>query len=238
MDNSNIHKGHRQKVRQRYVANGLEGEPAHNVLELLLFYAIPYKDTNPIAHALIDRFGSLSGVLRASIPELSSVKGMGENAAILLHLVLDVYKAYADDLQQSADTLETAEEIVDFMRPKFIDTADEKVYVLCFGANGKLLAVRKVAQGDLSGAKVDVRAIAAIVLETHAQKVVLLHNHPNGIASPSADDIETTRQLYSFLNTMQVHLANHIIVTEESYFSMADKARFVHLFYGMDPLLD
>lgn len=237
MDNGNVHKGHRQKVRQRYLANGLEGEPAHNVLELLLFYAIPYKDTNPIAHALIDRFGSLSGVLRASIPELSSVKGMGENAAILLHLVLDVYKAYADDLLQSADTLETAEQMVNFMRPRFINTVDEKVYVLCFGANGKLLAVRKVAQGDLVGARFDMRVIAAVVLETNAQNVVLLHNHPNGIASPSGSDIETTKQLYAFLDTMHAHLVNHIIVTEDGYYSMADKTRFVHLFYGTEPLL-
>ena len=238
MNNGNVHKGHRQKVRQRYLANGLEGEPAHNVLELLLFYAIPYKDTNPIAHALIDRFGSLSGVLRAGVPELASVKGMGENAAILLHLVLDVYKAYADDLLQTGDTMETAEEIVAYMRPKFINSADEKVYVLCFGANGKLLAVRKVAQGDLVGARIDMRAIAAIVLETNAQDVVLLHNHPNGIASPSGEDIETTKQLYVFLNTMHAHLVNHIIVTENGYYSMADKARFVHLFYGMEPLVD
>ena len=237
MDNGNVHKGHRQKVRQRYLANGLEGEPAHNVLELLLFYAIPYKDTNPIAHALIDRFGSLSGVFRAGVPELASVKGMGENAAILLHLVLDVYQAYADDLLQTSEQLETAQEIVAYMRPRFINTVDEKVYVLCFGANGKLLAVRKVAQGDLTGARLDVRAIAAIVLETNAQNVVLLHNHPNGIASPSGEDIETTKQLYAFLDTMHAHLVNHIIVTEDSYFSMADKARFVHLFYGTEPLL-
>ena len=238
MNNGNVHKGHRQKVRQRYLANGLEGEPAHNVLELLLFYAIPYKDTNPIAHALIDRFGSLSGVLRAGVPELASVKGMGENAAILLHLVLDVYKAYADDLLQTGDTMETAEEIVAYMRPKFINSADEKVYVLCFGANGKLLAVRKVAQGDLVGARIDMRAIAAIVLETNAQDVVLRHNHPNGVASPSGDDIETTKQLYAFLNTMHAHLVNHIIVTENGYYSMADKSRFVHLFYGTDPLVE
>ena len=238
MEDGNMHKGHRQKVKQRYLANGLAGEPAHNVLELLLFYAIPYKDTNPIAHALIDRFGSLSGVLRASVPELASVKGMGENAAILLHLVLDVYQAYTDDLLGACPVIETADEMVAYMRPKFINSVSEKVYVLCFGANSKLLAARQVAQGDVVGARINVREIASVVLETKAQNVVLMHNHPNGIAAPSTEDVNTTRALYAFLKPLNVRLIDHVIVTEDSYFTMADKSRFAHLFYGLEPLYE
>jgi DNA repair protein RadC len=233
----NIHKGHRQKVKQRFLANGLAGESDHNILELLLFYAIPYKDTNPIAHALIDRFGSLSGVLRASPAELQSVKGVTENAAVLLRLVLPVYEAYIDDLLRRPTLPETTAEIVEFMRPKFIGSVSEKAYLLCLGANHRLLGVRKISDGGLTDVTVDLRSLAAVVLETKAQDVILIHNHPNGIAAPSADDVAATREIFAFLEKLNVRLVNHIILSEDGYCSMIDKLKFVHLFHAAEPLI-
>ena len=230
MADENIHKGHRQKVKQRFWANGLAGESAHNILELLLFFGIPYKDTNPIAHALIDRFGSLSGVLRASKAELQSVPGMTENAATLLRLVIPVYEAYIDDLLQSPTIPETTAQVVEFMRPKFIGDAAEKVYLLCLGANHKLLGIRKLGNGGLSDVMLDLRALTAAVLETKAQDVILIHNHPNGIAAPSASDVAATREILAFLEKLNVRLLNHIILSEDDYCSMIDKMKFVNLF--------
>ena len=237
MADENIHKGHRQKLKNRILMNGLAGEAPHTILELLLFYGIPYKDTNPIAHELLDRFGSLSGVLRAGVEELKSVKGMTENAALLLHLILPVYEAYEEDLQQTPVLPETTAQIVEFLRPKLIGSTTEKVYRLCVGANGKLLGLRKISEGDLSSAALDLRALAAAVLETKAQDVILVHNHPNGIAAPSVQEIEATKQIVSFLAEMKVRLLNHIILSESDYCSMADKIKFTHLFYGIDPLV-
>ena len=232
MEDGNIHKGHRQKVKQRFLANGLAGESPHHVLELLLFYAIPHRDTNPVAHALIDRFGSLSGVLRADVAELKTVPGIGENAATLLHLILPIYEAYVDDLLRTCPVVESVQELVDYMRPKFIGATVEKVYLICIGENRRLLAARKLNEGDICSCGVDFRVLASIVLETKAQNVVLMHNHPNGIALPSSDDIALTTQTSSFLRSLNVHLLNHIIVSEEHACSMADMARFAHLFYG------
>lgn len=236
MADGNIHKGHRQKLRNRVLANGLAGEAPHTILELLLFYGIPRKDTNPIAHELLDRFGSLSGVLRAGVEELKSVQGMTENAALLLHLILPVYAAYEEDLRRMPTLPESAAQIVDFMRPKLIGSTTEKAYLLCIGGNGKLLGLRKICEGDLSSAAIDLRALAAAVLETKAQDAILVHNHPNGVAAPSLQDIDATKQIVSFLDQMKVRLVNHIILSENDYCSMADKKNFVHLFYGMEPL--
>ena len=230
MADENIHKGHRQKVKERFLSNGLAGESAHSILELVLFFGIPYKDTNPIAHALIDRFGSLSGVLRASPAELKSVPGMTENAAVLLHLLIPVYEAYADDLLQTPTVPETTAQIVEFMRPKFIGEAAEKVYLLCLGANRKLLGVRKLGDGGLSDVLLDLRALTAAVLETKAQDVILVHNHPNGIAAPSAGDVAATREIAALLEKLNVRLLNHIILSEDDFCSMIDKQKFVRLF--------
>ena len=236
MADENIHKGHRKKLKNRVLTHGLAGEAPHTILELLLFYGIPYKDTNPIAHELLDRFGSLSGVLRAGVEELKSVKGMTENAALLLHLILPVYAAYEDDLLRTPTLPETTAQIVEYMRPKLIGGTTEKAYLICVGANGKLLGLRKICEGDLSSAALDLRALAAAVLETKAQDAILIHNHPNGIAAPSLQDVEATKQVFSFLEQMKVRLLNHIILTEDDYCSMVDKLKFTHLFYGIQPL--
>lgn len=236
MPDDNIHKGHRQKVKKRVLTNGLAGESPHQILELLLFFGIPCRDTNPIAHELINRFGSLSGVLRADVAELKSVKGMTENAALLLHLILPVYEAYQDDLLHAPALPGTAAQLVELVRPKFVGSTTEKVYLLCVGANGRLLGLRKISEGDLSTAALDLRALTAAVLETRAQDAVLIHNHPNGVAAPSRQDIDATKQVVAFLRQLKVRLLNHIIISENDYCSMADKLAWAHLFYGMEPL--
>ena len=161
---------------------------------------------------------------------------MTENAALLLHLILPVYAAYEEDLRRMPTLPESAAQIVDFMRPKLIGSTTEKAYLLCIGGNGKLLGLRKICEGDLSSAAIDLRALAAAVLETKAQDAILVHNHPNGVAAPSLQDIDATKQIVSFLDQMKVRLVNHIILSENDYCSMADKKNFVHLFYGMEPL--
>lgn len=233
---NNVHKGHRQKVKDRYMKTGFDGMADHNILELLLFFGIPYKDTNPIAHELMNTFGSFSGVLHAGVAELKSVKGMTENAACLLNMILPVYKRYCSDLTKERPMLMTAEEVVEYMRPKFLDTNNERAYALCFDSGHCLIAARKLSDGDVNSTVLDMRALACAVLETKAAGVLLVHNHPNEIPLPSAGDIEQTKNAYSFLQTMKVSLMDHIIIAKSGYCSMISVPKFTHIFYGLNPL--
>lgn len=232
----NIHKGHREKVKQRYIESGLGSMPDHNIIEMLLFFGIPQKDTNPIAHELIDRFGSFSGVLEASVTELKSVKGMTESAACLLTLFLPVYKRYVSDLRKKKLQFKNAKEIADYLRPLYLDTNNERIYALCFDLQDRLIACRIVGEGDIDSSSFDVRKLASIVLEVRAKKVILSHNHPNGTLVPSDGDSKVTKYAFDLLDLLKVQLIDHIIVTDSSYFSMVKSPAHIHLFYGAEPL--
>lgn len=239
-ENKNIHRNHRQKVRKKFYDAGFKGMAPHNVLEMLLFFGIPYKDTNPIAHELIERFGSLSGVFEADMAELQSIKGMTENAACLITMMLPLYKQYSEDLFRRNPTFGSLGEIVDFLRRLYIDKVNnECIYVLCFDAKDSLITYRVLSEGDISSSAVDYRKLASIVLETKASSVIISHNHPHGIALPSKDDIDATKFLIPFMETLKVKVKDHIILTDDSHFSMANSPRYVHIFYGFnDPLGD
>lgn len=232
----NIHKGHREKVKQRYYETGLTSMPDHNILEMLLFFGIPQKDTNPLAHTLIETFGSFSGVLEASRTDLLSVKGMTESAACLLTLFLPVYKRYINDLHKKRKQFADAKDIADYLRPFYLDTNNERVYAVCLDAQDCLIACRVISDGDIDSSAFDIRKLASIVLEVKAKKVVLSHNHPNGSLVPSQGDAISTKTARELLQLLKVQLTDHIIVTDKSYFSMIKSPAHIHLFYGADPL--
>ena len=180
----NIHKGHRQNLKKQFYEGGLAPMPDHVVLELLLFFGIPYKDTNEIAHNLINTFGTFAGVFRADLKDLMAVKGMTENAACLLKLLLPAYNRYTQSLQSNRTKFFKAIEIVEFMRPKYEGSYKEKVFLLCFDKMHQLIAVKHIATGDVSAASFSFRDIASIVLENKSRNVILVHNHPNAVPAP------------------------------------------------------
>ena len=233
---TNIHKGHREKVKQRYYESGLTSMPDHNILELLLFFGIPQRDTNPLAHELIERFGSFSGVLEASKSELQSVKGMTESAACLLTLFLPVYKRYVSDLHKKRKKFTDAKEIADYLRTFYLDTNNERVYALCLDSEDRMIACRVISDGDINSSTFDMRKLASIVLEVKAKKVVISHNHPNGCLVPSKCDIESTKIACDLLRLLKVQFVDHIIVTDKSFFSMFKSPAHTHLIYGLEPL--
>lgn len=237
-ESKNPHKGHRQKVRQSYYENGLRGMPDHNVLEMLLFFGIPYKDTNEIAHRLMDKFGSFSGVLHADVSALMSVKGMTENAACLLNVLLPVFARYSEDINSKKPQLTETKEIVRFISPKFVGALNERVYILCFDKNHTFINSRLVNEGDSASVFVNFRTIASAVLETKATSAVLVHNHPNTIALPSPNDLAATSQVYDFLKTMNVALYDHIIIAGNKFCSMAQTPRFSHIFFDGEAVAD
>lgn len=220
-----IHDGHRDKMRKRYLATGLEGFAEHEALELLLFYAIPRRDTNPLAHQLIDRYGSLDAVLSAPVEELQTVEGVGESAAVLLHLVLPLAER-CRLLAEKAVILNSSEKAGAYLLRRFSGKKYEEVYQLCLDAKGKLLVCKLLTEGSLNGAELNIRKLVGNALLADASAVILSHNHPSGVALPSSEDFTTTDQVRSALEQVGVRLADHIIVADGDFVSMRDSGYF------------
>ena len=214
-----IHDGHRQRLKDRFLREGLDGFTDVQVLELLLFYVVPRKDTNPIAHALVDRFGSLARVLDASVLKLTEVDGITDNGATFLKLVKAVERRYV--LSQGRDIiLNTIEDCCEYLSRFFKGKRNETVFLLSLDAKLKLLSCREVGEGSINYASVPIRRCVEMALEDGATSVILAHNHPSGIAVPSNDDIHTTRRLAMALSAVEIQLADHIVVAEDEYVSM------------------
>lgn len=228
--NKTDHSGHRQHVRESYLSHGLLGEPDHRVLEMLLFFGIPYRDTNPIAHALIDTFGSFPAVLEASPEQLKQVKGMTMNASILLSMILPVFRRYEECLN-NRPVLQTTEEIVKYIRPRYHGAHSEVLYALCFNEKATLISLRKISEGDNGETAMDFRALSSAALESGAARVTLVHNHPGGVAAPSFEDVQSTHNARILLAALKVNLDDHIIISGNRSFSMANSPRFATIFY-------
>ena len=215
-----IHDGHRQRLKERFRAEGLDNFSDVQVLELLLFYCIPRKDTNPIAHGLLDRFGSLSQVLDAPIGELAKVPGMGESAATFLSLTTAVGRYYQVDRAMNVEVLSTIEQCGQYLVPFFYGRRNETVFLLCLDAKCKVLSCMEIGEGSVNSAGVPIRRIVESALAVNATSVVLAHNHPSGIAVPSNEDIAATYRLATALRTVDITLVDHIVVADEDYVSM------------------
>ena len=216
-----IHEGHRQRLKQRFLEEGLDKFTDIQVLELLLFYCIPRKDTNPIAHALLSHFGSLSQVLEAPVEELRKVEGVGESAALFLHLTTEVSRFYLVDRNTRVTILPSIDHCARYLLPFFFGRRNETVYLLCLDAKCKVLCCREMGEGSINTAGISVRKIVETALGVGATTVVLAHNHPSGVAVPSGDDIQTTRRLAAALAAVEVNLADHIVVADDDWVSMA-----------------
>ena len=222
-----IHDGHREKMRKRFLQGGLEPFADHEALELLLYYAIPRRDVNPVAHALMERYGSLSAVLAAPVEDLKNVEGIGESAAVLLSLVPKIAKKarLADASQETV--LSTTERVGDFLLERFAGELHEVVYQLCLDRKGKLLTCKRLTEGSVASADLDIRKIVENAILCQASAVVLAHNHPSGVALPSQEDYAATDRVQAALATIGVELADHIIVADGDYVSMADSGFLV-----------
>ena len=217
-----VHDGHRDRKRDQFLRSGAESFAEHELLELLLFSAIPRKDTNPIAHALIDRFGSLQGVLSASYEELVKMPDIGKSAAVLIMLIAPLYRQSLIFAADHEVVLDTRERIGNFFRDLFIAHPEETMYQLCLDAKGRKLDLSKVGEGDVGSVGLNVRRIMENVLRSKAVMVALAHNHPSGIALPSDEDRVATEMVREALDTMGVRLVDHIIVADNDYISMAE----------------
>ena len=228
--NAKLHTGHRERVREKYLKSGLESFADHEVLELLLFYANPRSDTNPVAHELITRFGSVSAVFEANYDDLVTVKGVGDAAATLITLMPQLFRRYSQDKADAVRVITDMKAATDYLIPRFYGFTLERVGILCLDIQGRIKNFVFVAEGSLNLAHIDPRRVAQIALQNNADSVVLAHNHPAGPAAPSRSDIETTKSLVNALKLINIKVVDHIILSNEDYFSMAASPKFAPVF--------
>lgn len=227
----NPHKDHRERVRKEFLANGFsDSTPPHKILELLLFFAIPRKDTNEIAHALLNRFGSISAVMEASPEELMRVDGIGESAATLIKLLLPIYRKYSSEKGVKTSQINSIDELGDALLKKYIGYTTEVFTIVTLNSKGSVIAFDVVGEGDVSSIGVSTRTIVEKVIERKAVAAVICHNHPNGNALPSNADLESTRRYVTALAHIGVQLLDHIIIADDDWVSLYQTPDYSHIF--------
>lgn len=215
------HDGHRERVRRRYLRAGLDAFDDTQVLEMLLFFTTPRRDTAPIASRLIEHFGGLASVLEASPEELQQVDGIGENSAVLLTLFRAVAKRHMHERIDPSGIMDTFDKCGYYLLPYFFGERDEVVYLLCLDGKLKVRNCQMMFRGSVNNVQVSARRLTETAIACGASYVVLAHNHTNGIALPSQDDEIATRHIRDALNGVGIQLIDHIIVANDDFVSMA-----------------
>lgn len=216
-----LHSGHRERLKKRFLEEGLDAFEPHVVLELLLFFAVPRVDTNETAHRLLSAFGSLRGVLDASHEQLGEIKGVGSNAACLLKMIAPLSRRYLSE-ESGPVFLNTTEQAGNFLLPRFIGRTNETVILITLDSKCKVLATPAVFEGNVNSVAVNIRKIVESSLRHNASGVIIAHNHPGGVALPSNDDLATTAKIASALRLLNMVLIDHIIVADNDFVSLAD----------------
>ncbi len=222
-----LHDGHRERLRTRFLKEGVAGFEEHNALELLLFYARPRCDTNEIAHRLIARFGSFAAVLDAPLEELTTVEGVGDKTALLLKMIPEMGAYYMESRSETGDVLDTTVKAGAYFLPKFFGKRSEEVLLACLDDKRKVLRCSLISQqGMVNAVAISVRKIVDEAMRSGATGVMLAHNHPGGVALPSANDKLVTKQVFTALRYVSVRLLDHIVVADNDFVSMADSGYF------------
>ena len=204
MSEKAVHAGHRARMRERFMKEGLSGFSEHEVLEFLLMFAIPQRDVNPLAHRLIDRFGSLSAVLESSPAELTRVDGVGENAAALLSLMPQLMGYYQHSAMGRKPVITNLAEARKYAGALFFGLHEERVYMICVDQSGRVLHPALMHRGTIDQVQIYPREVVETALRYHAHAVLLAHNHPSGMTEPSQDDYDSTRAVIGALNVIGV----------------------------------
>ncbi len=212
---SRLHMGHRRRMREQFLYDEIgDSSSAHELLELMLGYAIPRIDVNPLAHRLVDRFGDLTGVLRASSQELMSVPGMNEYTVCLLRLCNAMYRRQELEGLIKYPVYDTMDKLVTFLRPHFSGLNVERVYLMVLNNSLRMIKLSSVADGCVNCCVPSVRRIVENCLYAGANCAVLAHNHPQGLPVPSAADIALTQEIEATLNSINIPLLEHFVITE------------------------
>lgn len=225
------HEGHRQRMKERFLANGLEGFSDHEILELLLFYAVPYRDTNPLAHELVSQFGSWTRVLSADYADLITVPGVTPHIATLITLAGHTAARYHRDITRSIVTqLYDTRKLIEYAIPWFLGEKNESVLLVSMDNKRKVLNTTRIFEGSVNSTQFNVRVAVQQALRDNATLILLAHNHPNGFCFPSEADIRTTKYLIDVLAPLDIRLVDHLIVSEGDCLCMSQCPNSRHLF--------
>jgi len=216
-----VHSGHRKRLKERFLNESLDGFPAHNVLELLLFFWLPQKDTNELAHRLIERFGGLAAVFDAPYEELLKVNGVGESVATLIKLIPELTRRYMVDGAKE-DYLNSTEKAGKFLLPYYIARRNETVFLACLDSKCKVLSCQMIFEGSVNSTQVNIRKIIELAFKYNATGIIIAHNHPGGVALPSPEDLATTQRIFEALRSVGLAFIDHIIVADGDFVSLAD----------------
>lgn len=222
----NFHAGHRARMKQRYLEQGIESMEDHEVLEMLLYYALPYRDTNGLAHLLMNEFGSLANVLEADSYALQKVKGIGANASLLLNFIPKLAGRYYQDRWSKLPILDDAGAINEYIKALFVGLTKETLFMICMNAKGEVKNSVKLSEGTVGEIFVYIPTLLETALQQKCRFVILAHNHPGGVSKVSRDDIDMTRSCKKALDIIGVKLLDHVIVCGNQTVSMKENNLF------------
>lgn len=226
-----LHDGHRERVLEDFLRNGFDiHTPPHKVLEFLLFYCVPRRDTNELAHQLIDRFGSVSGVLDAPVDELANFKGLSRRSAALLKLIIPISHIYEVEKADRTDCFRSLGDIGKFLFERIHSYQSEKFGLLILGSDGRFKDFEIISNGNVNSVNISVRDLLKRCLDKDGVIVAIAHNHPSGVAIPSSEDVVLTEKIAEALSHAGLRLIDHIISVNNDYVSMAETPEYSHIF--------
>ena len=218
---SSVHDGHRDRVKKQFLEHGGSGMTEIQFLEMLLYYAIPRRDTNVLAHALLDHYGSLKEVLDAEPGDLQRIAGVGDNTVLLLKTVREALRRYVTEPIRETHYICSHREAGDYFVHILQYERVEKVYLMCLNGRGGVISCNEIASGTLCAVNINIRTLVDEAVRRRSASVVLAHNHPDAFALPSAEDRAFTIELKHALDLMDIRLYDHIIVSDGDYVSFA-----------------
>lgn len=217
---------YRERIRQKFLEQGLDTFEEHGVLEFLLFFAVKSGDTNAIAHRLMKHFGNLAAVFDATIEELMTMEGINSNAAVLIKLIPQIARRYLVSKTDDSFIINSPKKAGEYLMPYFCGELKETFYMVCLDSKGKVLSCRKMFTGDINSTSLSIRNIVGTAIYNNAAAVIIAHNHPSGFAIPSDEDLETTRKIENALSAIDVVLIDHIVVADDDFISFSDNGYF------------
>ncbi|MDE5996175.1 MAG: DNA repair protein RadC [Eubacterium sp.] len=223
--------GHRSRMLNSFMERGSSSFDDYQLLEMLLFYAIPRKDVKPIAKNLLSDFGCLENVLAAQSNQLVNTPGVGEKTAAYLNLVYDVVKRLRDDKCKSYKFIKKLDDAADYFKEMFQhENKNERFAVMMLDNSNAIINCRFISEGSVNSTEISVRKFVELVLSFNAASIIIAHNHPHGVAYPSNEDIHFTLKLRDMLSDLGIYLADHIILNHNEAFSMHSDLKFVNYF--------
>jgi len=216
-------RGHRKRLKQKFMTSGMDAFHDHEVLELLLTYAIPQQDVKDLAKDLLGKFGALKGVVDAEIGDLEKIKGIGEHTAILFKLVKEIAALYLKQKAKEKRQVSCTTELLDFCRTVMGSKKDEEFCVIYLDAQNQIIEFETIQKGIVNQAVVYPRQVLESALKKKASAIILAHNHPSGHVRPSDADIRLTKTIQETAKVLDILVHDHIIIGENRFFSFREE---------------